>query len=585
MRRLNVEKKADIKEKHRHKYAIIDRTKVSANEKRIGQLKNVDSYDIDIKGDLAARSGLTFTRLEGKWFRPDEVFTADQHGWPGDWEGRIILGLTMLAQSTHRSPAYLETILSMLPEYLNERGYIGKIPPKGVTNEQQMAGHSWLLRGLVEYYIWKKDAGIFSIITTLVKNFVLPAKANYQNYPLGLDERNETRDWQLSHPQSKNKQHSETIDTGCAFIMIDGVTSAYELLRLPELKELAEVMIERFSHINLVDIQVQTHATLTATRGIIRFYELTGDVKYLHLAEKLFCLYKSEAWTENYGNCNWFSRPRWTEACAIIDSFIVATWLWKNTLNPTYLEDAHHIYFNAMCYAQRDNGGFGTDNCLGAEDVFLHPHNFECYWCCTMRGGEGLSRAIEFNFFTDGKTLFVPFYNDCTADLYFIDGMVRVNEKTGYPYDGKVILEIMESTLQCKQEIRFFAPNWTSQNRTMIYLNNSMVQGVFKDGFIVINANLEKGDRIEFDLCLDLHVMDAIGKNNFAGFHTFRHGPLILAGQERHNRRNVGRDAVLERIGKCTYFAEEPDVKLSPLYGIDFLTHAESKRQVLFSED
>ena len=49
-----------------------------------------------------------------------------------------------------------------------------------------------------------------------------------------------------------------------------------------------------------------------------------------------------------------------------------------------------------MGYGQRPNGGWGCDLCAGARDEFLRPaaEIFEACWCCTMRGAEGLARAM-----------------------------------------------------------------------------------------------------------------------------------------------------------------------------------------------
>ena len=71
-------------------------------------MQSIAFSEIEMKGELGFRSILNYTRLEGQWYRPDEVFQADKHGWPGDWEGRVILALTLLAQSTHRTPVYLD---------------------------------------------------------------------------------------------------------------------------------------------------------------------------------------------------------------------------------------------------------------------------------------------------------------------------------------------------------------------------------------------------------------------------------------------------------------------------------------------
>lgn len=48
-------------------------------------MKPINFKDIEVKGELGVCSGLNFARLEGKWYRPDEVFGADKHGWPGNW--------------------------------------------------------------------------------------------------------------------------------------------------------------------------------------------------------------------------------------------------------------------------------------------------------------------------------------------------------------------------------------------------------------------------------------------------------------------------------------------------------------------
>lgn len=547
----------------------------------IRKIKPVEFCDIDVQGELAYRSIMSFARLEGKWYRPDEVFTADQHGWPGDWEGRLILGLTLLAQATHRTPAYLDEILSRLPKHLNNKGYVGKIPPKGVINEQQIAGHSWLLRGFIEYYKWKGDERVLSYITKMVDNLLLPAKKNYAQYPLTTDERFTAMNWQLSQRQSKNEQHSGTIDTGCAFIMLDGATQAYELLKKPELKELIEEMIARFVKIDLVKIQVQTHATLSALRGVLRFYEIEQNPEHLEIARRIFELYKNEAWTEAYGNYNWFANPRWTEPCAIIDSFIAAVGLWKNTGDAKYLEDAHNIYYNAIAYGQRINGGFGTDNCVGAEETFLHPYCYESYWCCSMRGGEAFARAIEFNFFTAGNDLIVPFYNDCTASLRFDDGTVRVREKTGYPYEGNVSLEVLESSSTAIHTIKLFYPSWCPQKSIQLYLNGKKLAGELIDGFIVTQTSLCEGDKIEFSSAIGLHTQDTINKDSLSGYHTFRHGPMIL-GNRSSNEKQLGRGINLVDQGKAKYQIKGTDVVLSPINDITTLTDERSIMQILF---
>ena len=132
-------------------------------------VKRVDSKYITIRGDLCRRIHLNYARLESKHYRPEHIFGADQSGWPGDWEGRTILALVKLKAATGREPAYLERILELLPARLNEKGYLGPVyehvaeSALPVFNEQQLSGHNWLLRGLLEYWLISRSDAVKSM--------------------------------------------------------------------------------------------------------------------------------------------------------------------------------------------------------------------------------------------------------------------------------------------------------------------------------------------------------------------------------------------------------------------------------------
>ena len=118
-------------------------------------MKHIALDKLIMQGDLAMRANLNFARLETEKYWPETIFEMDQHAWPADWEGRTMLALTMHARATGRTPAFLDEILENLIGRLNDKGYVGPVHPDGVTHEQGMSGHSWMIRALTEYYIWK----------------------------------------------------------------------------------------------------------------------------------------------------------------------------------------------------------------------------------------------------------------------------------------------------------------------------------------------------------------------------------------------------------------------------------------------
>ena len=516
-------------------------------------MKPINLNKLTMYNELAMRANLNYSRLETAKYWPETIFEMDQHAWPADWEGRTMLALTMHAQATGRAPAYLDEILDATLNRLNEKGYIGPVYDDGVTHEQAMAGHSWMLRALVEYVNWKKDSDpalaekAMTILNSIVNGLYIPQAENYKSYPIDLATRDDDPSWILSHKQSKTKSHAGSSDCGCAFIAIDGATAAYDLTENEGLRPLIENMIASYETLPREELYVQTHATLSGIRGIIRFYRITGEQNYLDLAVETFDLYKTKAWTDHYANYNWFGVPRWTELCAVIDSFIVSQELWEITGEEGYLRDAHHILYNAIAHAQRVNGAFGTDQCVGAKVkpptemwgadtcesdeavIFARAQTYEVFWCCNMRGGDGLSRAAMYAFYTEDNTVVVPYFHSCEAELELASGTLKLREKANYPFDGKVTFQCLENTAG-PVTMKLFAPEeWSGGAASKVCVNGESVDTSFEDGFVVATVDLKAGDELSLDSEMKLRVSESNEcVNNSKDHVSFRHGPMML---------------------------------------------------------
>lgn len=358
-----------------------------------------------------ARLQLNFNRLEEEKYQPENVFQREKeaNNWPGDTEGRTILALVLLAQATGRQPKYLDEIIERWPREVNPRGYFGTIHPAGVLSEQQLSGHGWVLRALSEMERWRPGGKARALIRPIIENLILPTAGFHRDYP--LDPHLRGTEGSYSGTQlGRSGSWILSTDIGCDFICLDGVVDAYDVFRDQRLVPIIEEMIARFLQFDLVASNAQTHATLTCCRALLRYADISGNTRLIDDVRHRYDLYRKLAWTEHYANFNWFGRPEWTEPCAIVDSLMVAMGLWQRTHATSYLEDAQHIYFNALGHAQRANGGFGCDNCPGADgsdELFFKV--FEAHWCCTMRGGEGLSRMAQYNVFQSGDAVLLPF--------------------------------------------------------------------------------------------------------------------------------------------------------------------------------
>ncbi len=530
--------------------------------------KPIAYEDIGIQGELQQRVLRNFDRLEGERYTPEKVFLTEEESgwWAGDTEGRTILALTLLSQSSNREAKYLEQIIDKIPEKLNKKGYLGTIWPDTIMHEQQLSGHGWFLRGLCEYYQWKKDPQVLQMIETIVDSLVLPTAGYHKKYPIDPAKREHAG----KHSGTSTRQVGNWIlstDIGCDFIFLDGVTHAYEILRTDKLKDVIDEMIPQYLKMDLVAIKAQTHATLTGLRAILRYYEISGDSLLLENVIQRYDLYFSEGITENYENYNWFGRPKWTEPCAIIDSYIVAVTLWRHTGITKYLEDAHHIYYNAIAHDQMETGAFCSNNCSGADKTHIEIGIDDIWWCCNMRGGEGLSCAVKYSVFTRDNTILLPFFQNCIATVKPDGNTIRFKEKTDYPFGGNIMIEVLgveEKNIIQKWELL----NPSYENLKTVSYNGEAIDFELKDGMITFQQKITKGDVFNVEFEPKLRSVTTLNKHTIKNHFTFRYGPLILGhpGKDEVQIPISSKLRIEKNENGLKAYTENDSVVLQPLY-------------------
>jgi hypothetical protein len=344
------------------------------------------------KKELEERIKLNYDRLEkDPYYQIGDVFSPDDYDWYGDKEGRALLAFVSHYKISKKKIPCMDELISLLPHHLNEKGYMGKIFHNEI-HEQQLSGHSWLLRGLCEYYLQFRNENVITTINNIFNNLFLPILEKVKSYPVIRSQENQgdvsgnsalaIDGWILS------------TDVGCAFMSIDGLSQVYDITKDENAKALTDEMIKVYMGIDKQKLKVQTHCTLTAARGMLRMFSCTKEEKYVEYAKEIYELYvNGGGMTYTYHNLNWWGRPdTWSEPCAIVDSLMLSTELFKITGEPKYRTTAARIYHNAFSSLQRSNGGAGTDTlvCENSPWDYLQTLMYEAYFCCTMRLAEGL---------------------------------------------------------------------------------------------------------------------------------------------------------------------------------------------------
>jgi hypothetical protein len=479
-------------------------------------LKPIPFADLAPDGLLKARAELSLRRLQEPYFQWDNVSRVNFGPFPGDALGRTINGLTLLSQALNQpEPASLKEIIRRVPSLANPDGYLGPKLPESRANEDTMAGHNGYAYGLMEYALWTKDPETKESLRRMVANLFVPARAAIAGYR----ETSETKvDWHLSGG-----------DVGQFFTTLDGMTRAYALVPSPEFKATIETAIERYRKLDLVGLSAQTHAMLSAATGILRWYEMHHRPGDLAFAEALYKQYRALAMTETFENYNWFNKPKWTEACGVIDSFILTVNLWRLTGRADYLEDAHLILFNGLLPGQLHNGGFGTGPCVGhATGACRTKMHSEAPFCCSMRGGEGIARAIQYSYFQDKDTVVLPFYSNGTATLRFAEGTCKVRQETGYPHKGQMRLEVLESEVNKKKKWRFLVPSWAVKDSFEIRVNGKKAEPRLADSFAGIEVPLVAGTVVEVAFQQERGPRPAVQAELAKRATRYFDGPLLL---------------------------------------------------------
>ena len=529
--------------------------------------------EIRIDGELKERIHRNFNRMEEEKYHPDSVFlTNEQSGWwPGDTEGRTILALVLDAQATGREPKYLETILDRLPEKVNAHGYFGDIHPDSLVDEQQLSSHGWVFRALSEHYLWKNDQRSLSYLNTMLDNLALRTKGFHNKYPIDPAERRFVGNAIGTRIEKTLNQWILSTDIGCDFVFLDGLVQAYEVTGRDDLRPVIDEISALYKRIDVEDIMAQTHSTLTGLRAMLRYYDLTGDESLLQIAKERYEAYIRRATTENYENYNWFGRPEWTEPCAVIDSYMSAVQLWVHTGDPGYLADAQKIYYNGICFGQRANGGFGTSKCAGAPgNASVVVDIYDSHWCCSMRGGEGLSRAAQYTAFIKGNQIFLTSLIKGDYNLQTGNGRARFAVDTDYPFANGAKLLFNDHIKNLK--LSFFRPAWMTDFK--VALNGKETAVKEEGGFMAVTGTFNKGDVLSIIFDQQARAVDVENPNTMPDMHKYMVGPLLL-GVKNGEIESLAKDAVIRRTGRqsftvgeqpmtTVYHFMEQEVKASP---------------------
>ena len=526
-------------------------------------MKPIAIQNVTVEGDLRGRILKNFSRLHDPIYRAGRAGLPPYCcvGWPGDWEGRAMLALIHGEESLHTKAAYLEELIQWIYRLMNDEGYRSEEGDKlnlEDINEQMHSAQNWLMRAFMAYYRLTGERRYLEDVKRILRALYLPITPHLCHYPRTAEDRAVASDKAvIGHTAGHFREWRLSSDTGCIFMCFDALGEAWQLIDEEplhsEIGELIDALLIEFRHMDYVAAGLQTHASLTCMRGLMRVYRVKRDPELLSVIENYFEDFVTYGMTVHYANINTFGGAGHTEPCGIVDSYMLACQLWEETGNLWYLEMSHKIWWSALMRAQRFNGGFGCEwtGCDGILRVF--DCYYEAHWCCTMRGAEGLGYPVRHALYEDDGALTLPFYFDFTATLR---GGERVTVRSGYPDKGFVRFAVKEGDGR-GTVLRLYRPVWML-NPT-VTRNGKKVAVAEKNGFLEAPLSLAAGEVLEltFDQALRALPCTRYWHEN-EGRCTIEYGPLVLGCDPSYDGEvDV---ATLTPDGKGRFFAPDGTV-------------------------
>ena len=237
------------------------------------------------RGETARRLGKNFSRLEDKIYLPDSVYTSSG-GWPGELRGAGH-ARAHSARAHERPRERVPARYAAAVQFAAERARLLRLHAErralraAAFGSQLDAARAERIRALGQGRRFVAGAA-----ERIVENLYLPARGRYSRITASTPRCARSTDRRAVTPPTKRLTAGICRPTSAARICrLTGLTQYYELTGDSRVGELVDEMFDTFTKIDFVGAHMQTHASLTATRGILRYYNTTKRPELLEFAK------------------------------------------------------------------------------------------------------------------------------------------------------------------------------------------------------------------------------------------------------------------------------------------------------------
>lgn len=257
---------------------------------------------------------------------------------------------------------------------------------------------------------------------------------------------------------------------------------------------------------------------------------------------------KGEAFTCDYDLPN---DSAYAETCASIGLAMFALRMLKTEINNKYSDVIEKVFYNLLLSGMSADGkSFFYVNPLEVwpeanrnNPTLFHAKPVRQKWygcaCCPPNVVRTLTSLGEYIYSRDDDTIYTHLYIGGSADIDLNGSKISVCQKTNYPWDGNIHLQIfLPDAKEFTMALRI--PGWCRKYGIRINGQDISAAGIIRNGYIYLKKQWKNNDQLELSLDMPVELMKTNPKvRENAGKAAIMRGPVVYCLEEIDNGENL----------------------------------------------
>ncbi len=271
--------------------------------------------------------------------------------------------------------------------------------------------------------------------------------------------------------------------------------------------------------------------------GAARLYELTGQPRYADLARfywECVALHRSYVIGGSGDNEGFFPTNQWAshlnaatcETCCTYNMLKLTLHLFEWSPSATDMDFYERALYNDILASQDpDTGMFVYLMSLqpGGFKTYSTPEN--SFWCCVGTGMENHSRYGQAIYLHGNDSLYVNLF--IASELSWPEKGLTVRQDTKFPDQDTTRL-----TFQCQQPVKLALnirwPAWAESAPGISINGKTQIVSGQPSSYVTLDREWQDGDVVKIHLPMSLHTEPLPGTTNLLAV---LYGPIVLAGE------------------------------------------------------